>query len=28
MCESRYRSYDQATNTFMGHDGYRHECRL
>jgi Ni/Co efflux regulator RcnB len=28
VCQSRYRSYDPATNTFMGHDGYRHECRL
>ena len=27
-CEDRYRSYDPATDTYMGHDGYRHECRM
>lgn len=25
-CLSRYRSYDPASNTFMGYDGLRHEC--
>lgn len=25
-CMDRYRSYDLRTNTFMGYDGYRHEC--
>jgi BA14K-like protein len=25
-CMRRYRSYDPRTNTFMGYDGYRHEC--
>lgn len=25
-CFNRYRSYDPRTNTFMGYDGYRHEC--
>jgi hypothetical protein len=27
-CAARYRSCDPETNTFMGRDGYRHECRL
>jgi hypothetical protein len=27
-CYARYRSYDERTNTFMGYDGIRHECRL
>ena len=27
-CGARYRSYDPETNTFLGNDGYRHECRL
>ena len=27
-CEARYRSYDRGSNTYMGYDGYRHECRL
>jgi len=27
-CAARYRSYDPASDTFMGNDGYRHECRL
>jgi hypothetical protein len=27
-CDEAYRSYDPATDTYMGHDGYRHECRL
>lgn len=25
-CESRYRSYDARSNTFMGYDGYAHQC--
>ena len=25
-CLDRYRSYDPRSNTFMGYDGYRHEC--
>lgn len=25
-CLSRYRSYDPRTNTYLGYDGYRHEC--
>jgi len=25
-CLSRYRSYDPATDTFMGYDGLRHPC--
>ncbi|MFD2649312.1 BA14K family protein [Devosia albogilva] len=27
-CKARYRSYDVATNTFLGYDGVRHPCRL
>lgn len=27
-CAVRYRTYDARSNTFMGHDGYRHACRL
>lgn len=27
-CQARYRSYDVATNTFLGYDGIRHPCRL
>ena len=27
-CDSRYRSYDLGSDTFMGHDGMRHRCRL
>ncbi|WP_291420511.1 BA14K family protein [Devosia sp.] len=27
-CYNRYRSYDEETNTFLGFDGVRHECRL
>ena len=27
-CENRYRSYDARTDTFLGHDGLRHACRL
>jgi hypothetical protein len=26
-CAQRYRSYDSASATFLGHDGRRHECR-
>ena len=26
-CARRYRSYDAYSNTFVGNDGYRHECR-
>ena len=26
-CIDRYRSYNPATNTFIGYDGYYHECR-
>jgi hypothetical protein len=25
-CARRYRSYDLATQTFLGNDGYRHSC--
>jgi hypothetical protein len=25
-CESRYRSYDARYNTFVGYDGYIHQC--
>ena len=25
-CARKYRSYDARTNTFLGHDGYRHYC--
>jgi hypothetical protein len=27
-CAARYRSYDPATDTFMGYDGERRYCRL
>ena len=27
-CYARYKSYDERTNTFLGYDGVRHECRL
>lgn len=27
-CAQRYRSYDPASDTFMGYDGYRHPCQL
>lgn len=27
-CLARYRSYDPATNTYLGYDGYRHPCTL
>jgi len=26
-CLNRYRSYDPASDTYMGYDGYRHRCR-
>jgi BA14K-like protein len=26
-CARRYRSYDPASGTFIGHDGARHRCR-
>jgi hypothetical protein len=26
-CAQRYRSYDPASGTYMGHDGRRHSCR-
>jgi hypothetical protein len=25
-CEQRYRSYDPASGTYLGYDGYRHPC--
>ena len=25
-CAQRYRSYDSASGTFLGHDGHRHRC--
>ena len=25
-CLARYRSYDPASDTYMGYDGYRHRC--
>jgi len=25
-CLNRYRSYDPASDTFLGYDGYRHRC--
>lgn len=25
-CAQRYRSYDYATDTYLGYDGYRHRC--
>jgi len=25
-CARKYRSYDPRSNTFLGHDGYRHYC--
>jgi hypothetical protein len=27
-CEARYRSYDPASDTYLGYDGIRHRCRL
>lgn len=26
-CARRYRSYDANSNSFVGNDGYRHQCR-
>lgn len=26
-CASKYRSYDVASGTYLGYDGYRHPCR-
>ena len=28
LCEDRYRSYDRRSDTFLGYDGMRHDCRL
>lgn len=25
-CESRFKSYDPASGTYLGYDGYRHSC--
>lgn len=27
-CYDRYQSYDARSDTYLGHDGYRHYCRL
>lgn len=27
-CYARYRSYDHRTDSYLGHDGYYHRCRL
>lgn len=27
-CHARYRSYDEASDTFLGYDGIRHRCNL
>ena len=27
-CIARYRSYDIGSDTYMGYDGYRHQCNL
>ena len=27
-CETRFRSYDVASDTYLGYDGIRHPCRL
>ncbi len=27
-CYARYKSYDERTNTYLGYDGIRHQCRL
>jgi hypothetical protein len=27
-CAQKYRSYDPASGTYLGYDGYRHECVL
>jgi len=26
-CKQRYRSFDPASGTYLGYDGYRHDCR-
>ncbi|SHL80943.1 BA14K-like protein [Bradyrhizobium lablabi] len=26
-CARRYRSFDPASGTYLGHDGYRHPCQ-
>jgi hypothetical protein len=26
-CSRRYRSFDPASGTYLGYDGYRHDCR-
>jgi hypothetical protein len=25
-CEAQYRSYDRASDSFLGYDGLRHRC--
>jgi hypothetical protein len=27
-CQARFRSYDPASDTYLGYDGLRHRCRL
>jgi hypothetical protein len=27
-CEAEYQSYDRASDTYLGYDGYRHQCML
>ena len=27
-CKARYRSYDPASDTYLGYDGFRHYCKL
>lgn len=27
-CYARYKSYDERTNSYLGYDGIRHQCRL
>jgi hypothetical protein len=27
-CAARYRSYDPSSDTYLGYDGYRHQCTL
>jgi hypothetical protein len=27
-CEAHFRSYDRASDTYLGYDGVRHRCRL
>jgi len=27
-CMATYRSYDPRSDTYIGHDGFRHRCRL